>query len=381
MQEEERLIRWRMILGKKAEPEHSTAEIPLDEQLQGMDDVMDALYDSDRQGGLGASSPNINRWLGDVRKYFPSDIVEVVQKDALERLELKQLLKEPEFVDMLEPNVDLVATILLLNKVLPAQTRETARLLVRKLVKKVEQQLREPLREALNGALNRARRNRNPKLNEVDWHRTILKNLKTYRPEINAIIPEQLVGFSKKRTQLKHVSLLIDQSGSMAGSVVYAGILGSILASLTAVETRLVVFDTEVVDLTKQLRDPVDLLFGTQLGGGTDIGKVLRYAQQQISRPSDTILFLISDLYEGGNRTKMLQLLEEIKRSGVTVIALLALNDKGAPAFDAANAAAMAQMEIPAFACTPAMFPTLLAAAIEKRDLRRLNVRGVMIKN
>ena len=379
-EEEERVIRWRMILGKLSEPEGESS-ILLDEELQGMDDVMEALYDSEREGGLGYSSPNINRWLGDIRKYFPSDVVEVVQKDALERLDLQLLLSEPEFVEMLEPNVDLVATILLLNKVLPVQTRETARLIVQKLVKQIEKRLREPMREAVSGAINRARKNRNPKLQEIDWNRTILKNLKHYQPELKTIIPEQLVGFSKKKGQLRHLHLLIDQSGSMASSVVYAGILGSILASLPSIETRLAAFDTNVVDLTEHLVDPVDLLFGTQLGGGTDIGQALQYAQQHISSPSDTILFLLSDLFEGGNTLRMLQTIAEIKASGVTIIALLALNDKGAPSYDNTIAGKLAQMDIPAFACTPNQFPQLLAAAIEGRNLRKLNVKGLRIKN
>jgi len=369
-----------MILGKPSEPEADTS-LSLDEELQGMDDVMDALYDSEREGGLGESSPNINRWLGDIRKYFPGPVVEVVQKDALEKLDLQQLLREPEFVEMLEPNVDLVATILLLNKVLPAQTRETARLIVRKLVEKIEKKLREPMREAVAGAINRARKNRNPRLKEIDWNRTILKNLKTYQPELNTIIPEHLVGYSKKRGRLRHVSLLIDQSGSMASSVVYAGILGAILASLPSVYTRLIAFDTSVVDLSEQLHDPVDLLFGTQLGGGTDIGQALQYAHQHISRPSDTILFLLSDLFEGGNPKKMLQELSEMKASGVKIIALLALSDKGAPSYDGQTAAYLADMDIPAFASTPEQFPELLAAAIEGRDLTRINVKGLRKKN
>jgi Mg-chelatase subunit ChlD len=379
-QEEERVVRWRMILGKLSEPE-SDSSISLDEELQGMDEVLEALYDSDREGGLGPSSPNINRWLGDIRKYFPSAVVEVVQKDALERLDLQQLLAEPEFVEMLEPNVELVATILLLNKVLPVQTRETARLIVQKLVRQIEKRLREPMREAVSGALNRARKNRHPKINEIDWNRTILKNLKNYQPELKTIIPEQLVGYGKKKGRLKHLHLLIDQSGSMASSVVYAGILGSILASLPSIKTRLVAFDTNILDLTDQLEDPVDLLFGTQLGGGTDIGQALQYARQHFSQPSDTILFLLSDLFEGGSTLRMLQHMAEIKASGVKIITLLALNDKGAPSYDQTIAAQLAQMDIPAFACTPDQFPELLTGAIEGRDLRRLNVKGLRVKN
>ena len=155
----------------------------------------------------------------------------------------------------------------------------------------------------------------------------------------------------------------------MASSVVYAGIFGAVLASIRAVSTRMIVFDTSVVDLTEDLQDPVDLLFGTQLGGGTDINRALAYCQQIITRPAQTILVLITDLYEGGNTQEMLRRAGEIVANGAQVVCLLALSDKGAPSFDQRNAAALAAMGIPSFACTPDLFPDLMAAAIQKRDL------------
>ncbi|MEL7122662.1 MAG: VWA domain-containing protein, partial [Bacteroidota bacterium] len=300
----EHLKRWRLILGSQSESSEE-AQVELDALSMGMDEALEALYDSDREGGLGSSSPNINRWLGDIRKYFPSTVVEVIQKDALERLDLAELLREPELVEFLEPNVDLVATILSLNKILPSKTKATARLIVQKLVKKVEQQLKAQLQISISGAINRAVKNRHPKLNEINWHKTILKNIKHYQADLKTIIPEQLVGYGKQKAKLKHIILLVDQSGSMASSVVYTGIIGSILASIRSIKTHLVVFDTQVVDLTQKLEDPVELLFATQLGGGTDIGLALQYAESLITHPQDTILFLISDLYEGGRPNKM----------------------------------------------------------------------------
>jgi hypothetical protein len=155
----------------------------------------------------------------------------------------------------------------------------------------------------------------------------------------------------------------------MATSVVYAGIFGAVLATLKAVSTRMVVFDTAVVDLTEELQDPVDLLFGTQLGGGTDIRRALAYCQQIITRPTQTIMVLITDLYEGGNNQEMLRRAAELVSSGVQVICLLALNDKGAPAFDHHNATALTNLNIPTFACTPELFPDLMAAAIQQQDM------------
>jgi hypothetical protein len=155
----------------------------------------------------------------------------------------------------------------------------------------------------------------------------------------------------------------------MATSVVYSGIFGSVLASLRAVKTSMVVFDTAVVDLSVHLDDPIDLLFGTQLGGGTDINRALTYCQGLVRAPSETILVLITDLFEGGNREEMLRRAASLVRSGVSVITLLALDDRGAPAFDHDNATAFASFGIPTFACTPDLFPQMIAAAIERRDM------------
>jgi Mg-chelatase subunit ChlD len=366
----EKLTKWRLILGKQADP---SVSVPLEGEMMGLDSVLDALYDSDRTGGLGSSSPNINRWLGDIRKYFPTSTVQLMQKDAIDRLNLKQLLLQPETLENLQPDVNLVATLLSLNKAMPQNTRETARMVIRKVVEDLEKRLAQPLREAIRGALNRAVRNRKPKYNEIDWHQTIRANLKNYQADLKTIIPEHLIGRGRKGQSLKNIILLVDQSGSMAASVVYASIFGAVMASIRAVKTQMIVFDTEVVDLTAELKDPVDLMFGTQLGGGTDIHKALTYTEGLIQNPSETILILISDLFEGGNVGEMLKKASSIRESGVTFIALLALSDQGKPSFDKSVAAQFANMDIPSFACTPDRFPDLMAAAIQKKDLSQFS--------
>ena len=365
------LERWRLILGQKSDPEE---DIPLSDASSGMDNVLDALYDGQRQGSLGSSSPNINRWLGDIRRYFPAQVVQVMQRDALERLGLRQMLLEPELLASVEPDVQLVGALLSLNKVMPAKTRDTARQVVRRIVEDLEKKLSAPLREAVQNALHRNVRNRRPRPNEIDWRRTIYRNLRHYQPEYQTIVPEILIGFGRKGNALRHVILLVDQSGSMAGSVVYAGVLGAVLASIRSLRTNIVLFDTAVADMTEQQQDPIELLFGAQLGGGTDINKALGYAQTLIRTPQDTILVLVSDLFEGGNRAEMLKKARAIRESGVTTIALLALDDQGTPAYDHDNAAAFSALGIPAFACTPTRFPELMAAAIARRDLQELSL-------
>lgn len=371
---DERLRRWRLVLGGGEADGTGTG-------LSGRDAAMDRalaeLYEAgegedngERRGGLGSSAPNVARWLGDIRTYFPASVVRVMQKDALERLGLTNMLLEPELLETVEPDVHLVSTLLSLSKVMPERTRETARQVVGKVVHDLERKLRRRVEQAVTGSLNRAARaNRRPRHHEIDWNRTIRANLKHYQPDYKTIIPEKRFGYGRKQSRLRDIILCVDQSGSMAASVVYAGIFGAVLASLKALSTQVVVFDTAVVDLTPTLHDPVELLFATRLGGGTDINRALAYCQGRIRRPTETILVLISDLYEGGNRDEMLKRAVSLAASGVQMVALLALSDDGAPSHDSRNTQALAGLGIPAFACTPDAFPDLMAAAIERRDL------------
>jgi hypothetical protein len=373
----DRSQRWRLVLGKKAEEEEQVA---LGVEGMEIDAALDALYESGQKGGLGNSAPKVNRWLGDIRKYFPSQVVQVMQKDALENFGLKQMLLEPEMLESVEADVHLVGTLLSLNSVIPSKTKETARLVVRKVVEELTKRLEYPLLEAIKGALNQSVRNRRPKFKEINWAKTIRANLKHYQAEYNTIIPHQLVGYGKKGQALKEIILCIDQSGSMASSVVYSSIFAAVLASLPAIKTHMVVFDTAVADLTKDMNDPVDLLFGTQLGGGTDIHKALNYVETLVRSPEDTILVLISDLYEGGNEEKMLQQAKKIQKKGVNFISLLALSDEGAPIYDKQVAANYASMDIPVFACTPDLFPSMMAAALKKEDMYNWMSKNDIVK-
>lgn len=376
----ERLRRWRLLLGGQADG----TGVSLSGDDARVDSVLDALYRGgangtvgatgqagDRSAGLGASAPTVARWLGDVRRYFPSTVSQVMQRDAVERLDLKQLLLEPEMLEAVEPDVHLVGTLLSLNQVLPAETKQTARDVVRKVVRELEHRIADRTRSAVNGALNRAARVQRPRHSDIDWDRTIRANLRHYQPELRTIIPERLIGFGRRQQSVQRdMVLAVDQSGSMAASVVYASVFGAVLGSMRSLKTSLVVFDTAVVDLTDQLDDPVDVLFGTQLGGGTDINRAIAYCQGLVSRPHDTIFVLISDLYEGGIRDEMLKRVAAMTSAGVQVVALLALSDEGAPAYDHDNAAALVELGVPAFACTPDAFPDLMAAAIQRHDLR-----------
>lgn len=367
-------VRWRLILGE--------GEADLDARQKGMDRALSALYDAHdphgpgtggangagRSAGLGSSSPKVHAWLGDIRTYFPNTVVQVMQKDAIERLNLRELLLEPEIFETLEPDVHLVATLAELSRVIPDSSKETARQVVRQVVEEVEERVRGRTETAVRGALNRAARTNRPRSADIDWNRTIAANLKNYIPELKTVVPEKLVGYARAGSGVqKEIVLAVDQSGSMATSVVYSSIFGAVLGSIRALKTSMVVFDTSVVDLTDKLADPVDVIFGTQLGGGTDINAAVAYSQELISTPSDSIFVLISDLYEGGVREELIVRLRSMVEAGVTVIVLLALSDDGAPAYDRDLAEELSGFGVTAFACTPDAFPDLLAAAIDGR--------------
>ncbi len=364
--DEEILKRWRLVLGR----ENDGTDVSLTNIDLKIDRSLEAVYgDNDRRGGLGASAPKVSRWLGDIREFFPQSVVQVIQKDAIQRLNLTSLLTEKEMLQHVVPDIHLVATLMSLSRAIPEKNKEVARQVVRKVVEELLRKLASPMQQAVVGALNRSSRRRNPRYNEIDWKTTIEKNLKHYQPDYRTIIPEVRIGFGRKRRALKDIVLCLDQSGSMGTSVIYSGIFGSVLASIPSVSTRMVVFDTAVVDLTDELQDPVDLLFGVQLGGGTDIHQALTYCRDIISRPGETVMVLVTDLYEGGNEKEMRKTFVSLVNSGVQLIVLPALNDDGAPSYDKDNARFLAEIGVPTFACTPDKFPELMAAALNKQDI------------
>jgi Mg-chelatase subunit ChlD len=367
--------RWRLALGETANPDGQNAD-GLDARDLAIAGALDALYGMDAngkpQGGLGKSAPRVSRWLGDVREYFPSQVVQVIQKDAFERLGLRQMLLQPEFLETIEADVHLVADLISLRRAMPDKTIETARMVIRKVVDQLMERLEKKTAEAVRGALNRSQRTTRPRYTDIDWPRTISANLRHYQPEYQTIVPERLIGFLRQQrriTDLDEVVLCVDQSGSMATSVVYSSIFAAVMASIPAVKTRLVCFDTAIVDLTEDLADPVQVLFGVQLGGGTDINRAVAYCEERIERPTKTHLVLITDLYEGGNQDALVARLAALKDSGVNVIVLLALTDTGKPSYDPNLSGKVAALGVPVFACTPDQFPDLMATALRRGDI------------
>lgn len=391
----EQLKRWRLILGAASEEKlqcFGSGGSLLDEEAAMMDEALAAIYDdtysadsgagnaggsSRRQAGLGPSAPKLAKWLGDIRSFFPPDVVSVIQADAIERKGLKQLLFEPELLSQVKPDIQMVATLMALKGKIPEKTKETARQLVKAVVDEIMQRLSQDLRRAVTGALNRRQHSPLPSVSGLDWNATIRKNLRFYDQERKLLIPEKVYFFDRARRSKEWTVILdIDQSGSMADSVIYASIIGSIFASMPALDTRVVAFDTEVVDLSEQCADdPVDMLFGIQLGGGTDINKSIAYCEPFITEPRKTMFILISDLYEGGNRSEMIRRLVDMHQAGVKTICLLALSDQGVPSYDDDVAKKLARYGIPCFGCSPEKLPELIEGALKGVDLAALSDR------
>lgn len=387
MDREEQIRKWRLILGQESQTrlEHmGGAELTEEQAL--MDQALAAIYNRTEAGGFGASAgggrgggggpsnPQITRWLGDVRSLFDKELVTVIQGDAMTRCGLKQLIFEPELLEQLEPDVNLAATILLLKDQIPKRSKESVRVFIRKIVEEINRLLEQDIRRAVTASVNRRKHSPIPSAAALDYKTTISRNLKHYDRELKTIVPEHFYFFDRTSTTAANkwtVILDIDQSGSMGESVIYSSIISCILASMSSLKTRIVAFDTNIVDLTEKSEDPVDLLFGFQLGGGTNIDQSVAYCRQFIENPSKTLFFLISDLEEGGNRAALLRRLEEMKESGVSVVCLLALAEGGRPYYDAQMAQKIAGMGIPCFACNPQLLPALLERALKGQDLQQ----------
>lgn len=375
MEDTQILKRWRLILGAESQERiNSMGGASLSEEDILMDSALSQIYggggSGGKLGGRGASSPMLTKWLGDLRALFSPMEIKVIQKDAIERKGLKQLLLEPEMLEELEPDVSTASLLLMLKDQIPEKSKANAREYIARIVEDINRRLADDLKRSVTAAINRREHSPIPSAASLDHKMTIRRNLKNYDTERKMLLPERFYFYERmSRSASRTVILDIDQSGSMGESAIYSSIMGCILASMRTVRTHIIAFDTEVHDLTPMCSDPVDLLYGIQLGGGTDINNSVAYCQELVTEPEKTTMFIITDLYEGGNRAQLLRRLEELKGSGVNVIILLAISDSGRPCFESGLAEKAASLDIPCFACPPEKLPELLEAALKHRSL------------
>jgi uncharacterized protein with von Willebrand factor type A (vWA) domain len=377
------LLRWRLALGPRAEdvsPDFGighlgggAGELDLDKSKLGeLDEALSFVYEDDQKtASLAKSRPYIPKWLASLRDFFRHDVIALVQKDAIEMKGLTSLLFEPETLPLLEKNVDLVATLLSAKGLIPDRAREAAREIVREVVEDVRKRLETGMRTSILGAVRRDRTSPLKVMRNIDWKRTIRSNLKGWDVERRRIVPDRFHFWQNQRRRHEwDVCILVDQSGSMAESVVYSSIMAAIFASIDVLQTKLLFFDTEVVDVTPLLDDPVDVLFTAQLGGGTDINRAVAYAQQNfVVRPEKTLFLLISDLYEGGNRDELVARMRQLADARVKAMCLLALSDGGKPSYDHDLAHTFQEMGIPCFGCTPALLAEVVSHVMKGQDL------------
>ena len=382
MKEVEKLKRWRLILGKESEAKfdnmNGNSSLGLSEKESAMDKALEEIYSSKRFGELGGNAgktdamPKASQWMGDIRSLFDKDIVKIIQQDAIERCGLKQLLLEPEVLEQMEPNIELASTILAIRSHVPEKSKDSVRLFIYKLVEQINKMLEGDIKRVIRSAMNRLEHSPIPSASAIDFKYTINKNLKNYNKELNTIIPDKVFFFDRVATSDSKkwtVILDVDRSGSMGESVIYCSVLSAILASIASIKTKVVVFNDEVINLTDQCSDPVDLLYGFEIGGGTDINKSVNYCQTLIENPSKTMMFMVTDLYENGNVGALLARLRDLKDDGVTVVCLLAITDSGKPSYNIDLAQKISNLSIPCFACSPQKLPLLLDCILHHRDL------------
>jgi len=357
-------------------------ERPSGPSAKEIDEALETAYGP---GSLDPSDPKVSTWIGDVRRYWDEDVVAMIEQDVIERKGLDRMLLEKETLERITPTPELVATLIALKDKVPDETRETARMVVRKVCDEIMRVLKVAMEQAVRGAILRQRHQPLPSLQGIDWKRTIDTNLKTWDTDRQRLVPERMRFFSRQaRRKLWHVIVAMDESGSMAESVVYASVMACIFASLPAIKTSVVAFDTEVVDLSNLTDDPVDLLFGTQLGGGTYIAKALEYCAGLVEQPEKTLLILISDLMENeSSRQGVTARMKDLVDRGVRVLCLIGLSKSGTPAYDEEQAKQLRAIGVPVFACTPDMLPRVVEVALGGGDvsfvLAEMQASGVKI--
>lgn len=374
------LKRWRLILGESAEDKLNSmgGGVPLSAEEMLMDSALSQIYGTDSSdgssgAGKGMSSPKLTKWLGDLRSLFEPMEIKIIQRDAIERKGMKQLLFEPEMLDGLEPDISTGALLLMLKDQIPKKAKENAREFIQKIVDDINRRLADNLKRSVTSALNRKEHSPIPSASALDYKLTIRRNLKNYNPEIKTILPEKFYFFERaSKSASRTIILDIDQSGSMGESAIYSSVMGCILASISSLKTHVIAFDTSVNDLTDMCSDPVDLLYGIQLGGGTDIEKSVAYCSELVTEPAKTTMFIVTDLYEGGNRNGLIRRISELKSSGVNIIVLLAISDRGKPCYDENLAQKIAEFDIPCFACPPEKLPDLLERALKNQPMTDL---------
>lgn len=364
MEDKQTLNKWRLVLGQFAED-----TISLDTNYADMDSVLDFLYSreysqeqgireedssSGKRGGRGSSALTVPRWIAKVRKLFPAETVEILQKQAIDQYHLTELLTDEKILKEMQPDMELLKNILAFKNMMSPQVLHTARKIIDEVVQQIERQLENEIREAFFGRKNPYKSGALRTMRNFDFKKTVRKNLKNYNQQLHVIVPSQLYFSARVKKQNEyHIIIIVDQSGSMVSSVIYSAVMAGIFSKLPVLDTSLIVFDTKVVDLTDYVSDPVETLMNVQLGGGTDISRALDYGQTKITNPQKTIVVLVSDLYDGYDYRQMYRRVFDIIEMGAKLFVLPALDFEAHGSYDRNAAQKMADLGADVAAITP----------------------------
>ena len=358
------LNKWRLILGKNAENQMGFSQDGTGLNYMDMEDVLDFLYSreqseeqgirQDRRGGKEASQLTVTTWLQKIRTLFPKQTREVLERHALDRYQMTELLTDKEVLERLEPTQALLKTILELKHLMKGDVLEAARRIVRQIADELTKKLEQDMRRSLLGRLDKLSSSPVKCARNLDIKKTIARNLKNYDRENRRLLLKQVYFHSRiKRYHKWRIVICVDESGSMLDSVIHSAVMAGIFARLPMMDTKLVIFDTSVVDLSGYVDDPVETLMSIQLGGGTNIAGALKYCEGLIETPHRTMVVLISDLYEGGGYQNLYAAARNIIESGAKLIALTALDMEANPNYDRAAGAKLASMGAHVAAMTP----------------------------
>lgn len=367
----ESLNRWRLVLGKFSNDcMHFSGASGV--RYAALDDVLEFLYGREygeergvREGSLEPSSLTVPEWITRIRELFPKATVEILEKHALEKYNLTELLTDNEVLEKLEPNLDLLKNILQMKHLMKGDVLNTARKIVRQIAEEIRKKLEQDVRTAILGRIDRNSAGRVKSCRNIDFKKTIKKNLHNFDPENNRLMLDKI--FFNRRVKLYNpwrVIIAVDESGSMLGSVVHSAVMAGIFAKLPMLKTNLVVFDTEIVDLTGYIEDPVETLMSVQLGGGTNIAKALQYCYSLLDNPHRTMVIVITDLCEGGSYGNMYAGAKNIIESGAKLFILTALDWQAVPVHDRTAAEKMAALGANVAALTPGGLAKWIATVI-----------------
>ena len=365
------LERWRLVLGEAGGACMARAAMSADAMAR--DAALDWLYGREpglarrdvRGAGLESSGLTTVDWLDDVHRLFPRETIERLERDAVERYQIHEVVTDPAVLERIEPNTTLLKAVLRTKHLMNPQVLRLARRIVEQVVRELTEKLATEVRHSFSGARSR-RHSRLRRASSFDFRRTIYDNLRHYRPEENRIYVETAHFFSRTRRQLDpwQVILVVDQSGSMAGSVIHSAVTAACLWGLPGVRTNLVAFDTDVVDLTADVDDPVELLMKVQLGGGTDIAKAVAYAAQLVEQPRRAIIAVVTDFYEGGDAYRLVRTVRELVEQGTQVLGMAALDEDANPEYDRELAQRLADVGAHVGSMTPGELAAFLAERI-----------------